>query len=155
MSVGRRNSDRRGSDRNGRRDRRRQQRPKTVLRARGEQGRRSGPAAESFRCAHCRLDVPLRALGTAHRNHCPHCLTSLHVDGRVPGDRAADCRGRMEAAGVSTRPDGEWLIVHRCLSCGELSANRVAGDDNARALVRIAVRPLSAAATARRALMLL
>ncbi|GAA1467437.1 hypothetical protein GCM10009603_55600 [Nocardiopsis exhalans] len=136
------------------RDRAQPQRRKTVLRARGEQGRRSGPAAESFRCAHCRLDVPLRALGTAHRNHCPHCLTSLHVDGRVPGDRAADCHGRMEAASVSARPDGEWLIIHRCLSCGELSANRVAGDDNARALVRLAVRPLSAT-TARRALMLL
>ncbi|USY21270.1 RNHCP domain-containing protein [Nocardiopsis exhalans] len=144
MSVGRRNH----------RDRAQPQRRKTVLRARGEQGRRSGPAAESFRCAHCRLDVPLRALGTAHRNHCPHCLTSLHVDGRVPGDRAADCHGRMEAASVSARPDGEWLIIHRCLSCGELSANRVAGDDNARALVRLAVRPLSAT-TARRALMLL
>lgn len=150
--MGRSNRSRRGDDRRGQR---RQQRPKTVLRARGEQGRRSGPAAESFRCAHCRLDVPLRALGTAHRNHCPHCLTSLHVDGRVPGDRAADCHGRMEAASVSARPDGEWLIIHRCISCGELSANRVAGDDNARALVRIAVRPLSAATTARRALMLL
>ncbi|WP_199560623.1 RNHCP domain-containing protein [Nocardiopsis sp. L17-MgMaSL7] len=146
MSVGRGNH---------RRVQRREQRPKTVLRSRGEQGRRHGPAAESFRCAQCRLDVPLRAPGTAHRNHCPHCLTSLHVDGRVPGDRAADCRGRMEAAGVSARPDGEWLVVHRCLACGELSANRVAGDDNARALVRIAVRPLSAAAPARRALTLL
>lgn len=144
MSVSRRNH----------RDRGRQQRRKTVLRARGEQGRRSGPVAESFRCAHCRLDVALRAPGTAHRNHCPHCLTSLHVDGRIPGDRAADCHGRMEAAGVSARPDGEWLVIHRCLSCGELSANRVAGDDNARALVRLAVRPLSAT-TARRALTLL
>ncbi|MEU5370808.1 RNHCP domain-containing protein, partial [Streptomyces sp. NPDC005951] len=31
----------------------------------------------------------------AHRNHCPSCQVSLHVDGRVPGDRAAGCRGRM------------------------------------------------------------
>ncbi|WP_460745709.1 RNHCP domain-containing protein [Nocardiopsis oceani] len=155
MSVGRLNNDRRHSDRNGsrgRRGRRRQQRPKAALRARGEQGRRSGPVAESFRCAHCRLDVPLRALGTAHRNHCPHCLTSLHVDGRVPGDRVADCHGRMAATSVSARPDGEWLIIHRCLSCGELSANRVAGDDNARALVRLAVRPLAVSETAHRAL---
>ncbi|WP_191274063.1 RNHCP domain-containing protein [Nocardiopsis terrae] len=144
MSVGRRNNDRRNQ--------RRRQRPKAVLRARGERGRRSGPAAESFRCTGCRLDVPVRAVGTAHRNHCPHCLTSLHVDARVPGDRAADCRGRMVAAGVSARPDGEWSVIHRCLSCGELSANRIAGDDNARALVRIAVRPLSTSAAARRAL---
>ncbi|MFE9245204.1 RNHCP domain-containing protein [Nocardiopsis sp. NPDC006938] len=139
----------RGNHRHGRL---RRQRPKTVLRARGERGRQ-GRDQGAFRCAHCRLDVPMRAPGTAHRNHCPHCLTSLHVDGRVPGDRASDCRGRMEAAGVSTRADGEWLVLHRCLSCGQLSANRVAGDDNARALMRIAVRPLSASsAPARRAL---
>lgn len=27
--------------------------------------------------------------GTQHRNHCPNCLTSLHLDNK-PGDRAAD-----------------------------------------------------------------
>ena len=26
--------------------------------------------------------------GTQHRNHCPNCLTSLHLDNE-PGDRAA------------------------------------------------------------------
>jgi hypothetical protein len=51
----------------------------------------------------------------------------------------------MDPVGLSTRPDGEWLIIHRCTRCGELGANRVAGDDNARALVRMAVRPLAAA----------
>lgn len=134
------------------REPRRPQRRKTVLRARGEQGRRAGPEAESFRCAGCRLDVPAHAVGSAHRNHCPHCLTSLHVDGRVPGDRASDCRGRMSAAGVFARPDGEWMLIHRCASCGGLSANRIAGDDNARALVRLAVRPLAVSEATRRAL---
>ncbi|GAA3538239.1 hypothetical protein GCM10022419_017760 [Nonomuraea rosea] len=89
------------------------------------------------------MDVPMIAPGTAHRNHCPHCLTSLHVDHRIPGDRRAACRGRMAALSVSVRQDGEWLIIHDCQSCGELSANRIAGDDNARALLRIAIRPLS------------
>ncbi|MBR8744478.1 RNHCP domain protein [Nocardiopsis sp. MG754419] len=132
--------------------RRRPQRRKTVLRDRGERGRGSGPTAATFRCCGCRLDVPGRAPGTAHRNHCPHCLTSRHVDDRVPGDRASDCGGRMAASGVFARSDGEWMLLHRCVSCGELSANRIAGDDNARALVRLAVRPLSVAGHARRAL---
>ncbi|MFG1709959.1 RNHCP domain-containing protein [Nonomuraea sp. M3C6] len=98
---------------------------------------------DAFRCAGCSLDVPMIAPGTAHRNHCPHCLTSLHVDHRIPGDRRAACRGRMTALSVTVRQDGEWLIIHHCQSCGELSANRIAGDDNALALLRVAIRPLS------------
>ncbi|GAA0386535.1 hypothetical protein GCM10010357_04140 [Streptomyces luteireticuli] len=43
---------------------------------------------------------------------------------------------------MSVRPDGEWLIVHQCLACGELGANRIAGDDNALVLMRLALRPL-------------
>ncbi|SDK89443.1 RNHCP domain-containing protein [Glycomyces sambucus] len=113
----------------------RRQRHKDVLH---DQGRR----ANDFRCVGCRLDVSVDAPGTAHRNHCPQCLASLHVDRRIPGDRASECRGRMEALAVFTRPDGEWMIVHQCLSCDELSSNRIAGDDNALALVRLALRPL-------------
>ncbi|ALO10326.1 hypothetical protein AQF52_4732 [Streptomyces venezuelae] len=113
------------------------QRRKDVLHGHGRQHR-----SHDFRCAGCRLDVSLSAPGTAHRNHCPNCLVSLHVDRRVPGDRDADCHGRMAALSVSVRPDGEWMIVHECLSCGELSANRIAGDDNALALMRLALRPL-------------
>ncbi|MDX6743936.1 RNHCP domain-containing protein [Actinocorallia sp. A-T 12471] len=112
----------------------REQRRKTVERVR--------QAARDFRCVGCRLDVPASAPGTAHRNHCPTCLVSLHVDRRVPGDRGATCRGRMDALSVSARPDGEWMIVHECAACGELSVNRIAGDDNALALVRLALRPL-------------
>ncbi|MFF7988741.1 RNHCP domain-containing protein [Kitasatospora xanthocidica] len=129
------------------RPQRRRQRHKDVLHGRG------GHRAHDFRCAGCRLDVPLAAPGTAHRNHCPHCLASLHVDRRIPGDRAADCRGRMEALSLSVRPDGEWMIIHQCLSCGELSANRIAGDDNALALVRLALKPLQDTRIAHRTLL--
>ncbi|SEK98753.1 RNHCP domain-containing protein [Nonomuraea pusilla] len=104
---------------------------------------RHGQGGDAFRCVGCGLDVPVHAPGTAHRNHCPHCLTSLHLDRRVPGDRRAGCRGRMTALSVTVRHDGEWLIIHHCQSCGVLSANRIAGDDNALALLRIAMRPLS------------
>ncbi|MEE1823845.1 RNHCP domain-containing protein [Streptomyces sp. BE20] len=108
-------------------------------------GRRSGEpagrAAESFRCRNCRLDVPLRAPGTAHRNHCPNCLFSLHLDDRVPGDRASECRARMEPISISVRGAGEWVIIHRCTACDELSANRTAGDDSPLLLLRMATRP--------------
>ncbi|MFI6732963.1 RNHCP domain-containing protein [Nonomuraea sp. NPDC050451] len=108
------------------------------------QQRKKAHHPDAFRCVSCRLDVPMIAPGTAHRNHCPHCLTSLHVDRRIPGDRRAACRGRMAALSITVRPNGEWLIIHHCQSCDELSANRIAGDDNALALLRIAMRPLSA-----------
>ncbi|MER6910559.1 RNHCP domain-containing protein [Streptomyces sp. NPDC000594] len=104
---------------------------------------RDGERGDAFRCVGCRLDIPVAAPGTAHRNHCPHCLASLHLDARVPGDRAAGCRGRMTPLGLSARPDGEWLIIHRCLSCDGLSANRIAGDDNPLSLIRLATRPLT------------
>ncbi|MBW4718080.1 RNHCP domain-containing protein [Saccharothrix obliqua] len=113
------------------------------------------PRGDAFRCAGCRADVPFHAPGTAHRNHCPQCLTSLHVDRRVPGDRAAGCGGRMEALSLSTRPDGEWLLIHHCLVCGELSANRIAGDDNPLVLLRMAVRPLSDSRVPARAMLVL
>ncbi|WP_338675571.1 RNHCP domain-containing protein [Streptomyces sp. SCSIO 30461] len=131
------------------RGRRRAQRHKDVLRTQG------GHRANDFRCTSCRLDVSLEAPGTAHRNHCPNCLASLHVDRRIPGDRDADCRGRMEALGLFVRPDGEWMIIHQCVSCGELSANRIAGDDNPLALVRLALRPLADPRHAGRALLTL
>lgn len=126
---------------------RRTQRHKDVLHGQG------GHRAAAFRCVGCRLDVSVDAPGTGHRNHCPNCLTSLHVDRRVPGDRASPCRGRMTALTMSTRPDSEWMLIHECLSCGELSANRVAGDDNALALVRLAVRPLQDTGFASRTLL--
>lgn len=102
---------------------------------------RRAPAG-AFRCRHCRLDVPLDAPGTAHRNHCPNCLRSRHLDDR-PGDRAADCGSTMEPIAVSVRGDGEWVLVHRCAGCGALRLNRTAGDDNPLLLLRLAARPLA------------
>ncbi|MGQ0824424.1 MAG: RNHCP domain-containing protein [Actinomycetota bacterium] len=102
--------------------------------------RRRSPS--SFRCRHCGLDVSLDAPGTAHRNHCPNCLWSRHVDDR-PGDRAAECGASMEPIAISVRGDGEWVLIHRCTACDSLHANRSAGDDNPLPLLRIAVRPIA------------
>jgi len=80
--------------------------------------------------------------GSQHRNHCPSCLTSLHVDVE-PGDRLSYCKGIMEPIGVWVRKNGEWAIIHRCRTCSELSSNRIAADDNPTLLMSIAVKPLA------------
>ena len=70
---------------------------------------------DAFTCKVCgRLCTPESA-GSDHRNHCPNCLSSLHVD-IEPGDRAS--------------------------YCGALSSNRVAADDNPMKLMSIAMKPL-------------
>ena len=97
---------------------------------------------DSFTCRVCGRPVVPAGAGSDHRNHCPNCLSSLHVDDE-PGDRAADCGGIMEPVGVWVRNKGEWAIIHRCKRCGHLSSNRVAADDNPMKLMSIAMRPLS------------
>ncbi len=108
----------------------------------GESG--AAPAAGDggyFDCVRCRSSVPLAAPGTEHRNHCPRCLWSRHVD-HLPGDRAAFCGGAMEPISVWVR-SREWVVIHRCTACGTLHANRVAGDDNEALLLSLAVKPLA------------
>ena len=103
---------------------------------------RHNPCSESFTCRNCgRLCIPEGA-GSDHRNHCPNCLVSLHLD-IEPGDREADCGGQMEPVAVWVRKHGEWAIIHRCRLCGWLSSNRVAADDNPMKLMSIAMKPLT------------
>ena len=97
----------------------------------------------TFRCRNCRLDVSTDAPGTRHRNHCPTCLWSRHLDRHTPGDRAADCGASMEPVAVCARADGEWALIHRCSGCHALRLNRIAGDDNPLMLMHLAVRPLA------------
>ena len=98
---------------------------------------------DTFTCKVCgRVCTPQNA-GSDHCNHCPNCLSSLHVD-EEPGDRASDCGGIMEPVAVWVRKGGEWAIIHRCKRCGKLSSNRVAADDNPMKLMSIAMKPLCA-----------
>ena len=97
---------------------------------------------ESITCKVCGRLVVSAGAGTEHRNHCPNCLSSLHLDDE-PGDRAADCGGIMEPVGVWVRKNGEWAVIHRCRCCGAFSSNRVAADDNPMKLMSIAMKPLT------------
>jgi len=97
---------------------------------------------ENFTCRYCGRIVKETAPGTAHRNHCPWCLRSVHLDVKS-GDRSAACSGVMEPVAVSVRRDKEWVLIHRCVDCGALKENRIAGDDNEVALLSLAVRPVA------------
>lgn len=80
---------------------------------------------EAFVCTRCQAEVPPG--GARVRDHCPHCLASLHVD-VVPGDRAAGCGGvllpeRFDASGAELR------IHYRCVACGHRHRVRAHPDD--------------------------
>ena len=77
---------------------------------------------DTFTCKVCGRPCVPEYAGSNHRNHCPNCLSSLHVD-IEPGDRASDCGGIMEPIAVWVRKGGEWAIIHRCKRCGALSSN--------------------------------
>ncbi len=95
------------------------------------------PSGEAFLCAHCGQTVPGEAPGTNQRNHCPHCLCSLHVDVAV-GDRRSLCAGIMDPISLWVRHGQELALLHRCRRCGFIRSNRIAGDDD-----RVALRELS------------
>ena len=101
------------------------------------------PCTKSFLCTHCGRQVSAQGAGSDHRNHCPYCLYSRHLD-ITPGDREADCGGSMEPIAVWVRRNGEWAVIHRCKICGSLSSNRIAADDNPMKLMSLAMRPVSA-----------
>ena len=78
---------------------------------------RTHPCIDPFTCKNCGQTVVPEGAGSDHRNHCPYCLTSVHLD-EEPGDRASDCHGKMEPIGVWVRKNGEWALIHRCTICG-------------------------------------
>lgn len=103
---------------------------------------RNAPCTEHFSCKVCGTQIVPEGAGSGHRNHCPNCLSSIHVDNQ-PGDRASLCRGIMDPVGVWVRKNGEWAIIHRCRLCGTFSSNRIAADDNSTLLMSIAMKPLA------------
>lgn len=101
-----------------------------------------------FRCCNCGQWVPFSEfIGTKHRNHCPFCLWSKHVDLKKSGDRKAECQARMKPIGLTFKHEGidkygkikqgEIMLIHECTNCGKISINRIAGDDNAEMILRV------------------
>lgn len=103
---------------------------------------------QEFICSHCGRKVLYdRKIGTLHRNHCPYCLWSKHEDLNEPGDRKSDCHGDMEPIGLTFKHEGwdkygklkqgELMLIHKCLKCGKISINRIAGDDDNQAILKV------------------
>lgn len=85
---------------------------------------------QAFKCGHCKQFIGAPVSGGRQRNHCPNCLYSRHVDGKMPGDRKANCGALMQPVGLLERRNGEHVLIHRCLGCGKYDPNRMAADDN-------------------------
>jgi len=101
-----------------------------------------------FRCAHCHNLVSTAHLlsGVNHRNHCPYCLWSCHLDLFIGGDRLSACKGQMKPIGLTMKKSrnkyrldsgGELMLIHECSECGSLSINRIAADDDPESILEV------------------
>lgn len=99
------------------------------------------PRNTGFICEYCKKRVTPLKYGGSYRNHCPFCLWSKHVDLETPGDRLSKCGGLMKPIGVFTRRTGEYVLVHRCVRCGQERYNRIAGDDNFDLVTKLSTVP--------------
>ena len=88
----------------------------------------------SFTCAWCGHAVPI--LKYSSRDHCTHCLASLHVDIN-PGDRANICHGIMLPIDISTDSKKGYIIHYRCQKCGALHNNKSAEDDKFATILKV------------------
>ena len=86
---------------------------------------------EDFVCEVCGAFVK----GNGYTNHCPHCLSSKHVDIN-PGDRAATCHGIMYATSLEFKGADQY-IVHKCSKCDHIRRNKVSADDNFNAILAV------------------
>ena len=80
-----------------------------------------------FICINCGKKV--EKLKYTSRDHCNHCLYSLHVD-ITPGDRENKCRGLLVPVNVEINSKKGEVIVYKCNKCGQEVRNIVASDDN-------------------------
>lgn len=121
----------------------------TIMFAQRTYSRSKGPQDTfgDFSCLHCGRLVQAHELlsGVRNRNHCPHCLSSRHLDLFAAGDRLAACKGRMQPVALTLKHDsnkyrrdsGELMLVHICDDCGKLSINRIAADDDNELILRV------------------
>jgi hypothetical protein len=101
-----------------------------------------------FRCAHCHATVSCSHLlsGVNHRNHCPYCLRSCHLDLYAAGDRLSACKAPMKPIGLTLKKGrnkyqrearGELMLIHECVECKMLSINRIAADDDSETAISV------------------
>jgi hypothetical protein len=81
---------------------------------------------EPFHCSVCGYNVP-KSLRTC-RDHCPKCLTSLHVDNN-PGDRDAGCGGVLKPVAWSQHKKKGYMIHYVCQKCFAKKVNKFLEND--------------------------
>ena len=93
---------------------------------------------EEFICVVCNKEV--KALGYTARDHCPYCLSSIHIDNN-PGDRECNCHGILKPIGIESSKKDTYKIIYKCLNCGIIKKNKVAKDDNFDLVIEIMSNP--------------
>ena len=88
---------------------------------------------EEFICLNCGKKV--EKLEYSSRDHCPHCLYSLHVDIN-PGDRQNNCKGLLKPIDLEKFKD-TYKIIYRCEKCNQLHKNIMAKDDNYEEIIKL------------------
>jgi hypothetical protein len=102
---------------------------------------RAGSTFGDFVCMSCHNFVSAEVVlsSVQHRNHCPYCLSSRHLDLYEAGDRLSACKARMRPVALTLKRTpkkytqanrGELMLVHLCEDCGRVSINRFAADDD-------------------------
>lgn len=90
-----------------------------------------------LQCGNCGSVFSLSIPNGKHRDHCPVCLYSVHIDNR-PGDRNAWCGqgthdnwspSKLVPVGV-TELQNVPSIVYKCEKCGAVKINKYAPDDS-------------------------
>ena len=89
---------------------------------------------DSFICLNCGKEV--EKLGYTSRDHCPHCLVSLHIDVK-PGDRMNDCLGALIPYDIEYSGNKGYVILYKCEKCGKLHRNKSANDDNFQTILKV------------------
>lgn len=103
---------------------------------------------QDFKCLQCGKRIAANPVlaGVLHRNHCPYCLWSRHMDLFEAGDRLSACKSPMQPIGLTFKRSykrytaasgGELMLVHKCVSCGRVSINRIAADDDPQKIMTI------------------
>jgi len=91
---------------------------------------------DGFICVNCKKEIaPLKYTS---RNHCPHCLFSLHVDIN-PGDRKNLCGGVLKPVMSEPNPAviNGFKIIFKCEKCGSKIRNKSAADDDKNLLIKL------------------
>ncbi len=94
---------------------------------------------EAFVCQNCGKEV--EPLSYTARDHCPHCLHSIHVDIN-PGDRECTCKGKLVPIGIKKFKD-TYKIVYECEKCHENKVNIMANDDNMDLIIQLSSKPVN------------